>query len=353
MELLKFDEIFNDEDISNYDLFIEKLKQIKANGHTTKDILGLIYQYYQKYVTYNYDQLQIVKIQNGAHPEINEVLAKYPHCNITSENAEQLKQDYINDLNNVFMKLEGRPLTQIAIDSLFGGYGTVAHHEARDYEQFGKKRHKDAYDEIQGINQKGIQPVYEHGMLVDGVCATYAHTFEKRICEALGIKHMSVDGVGTTRNAWSLIYLPEEQKWVHFDMTMVKFYQDGWIKEHEPYTEQDWVAATTEEIFKMQPKRQIHSINGKKCYFDKDNYGELDVREFLKISEVEPIHYPDKVLERPLKGDRGCIVTRKEMAQIVELPCLKATLLLYDKNIQTIGTSANKENIRTRTDLLQ
>ena len=41
------------------------------------------------------------------------------------------------------------------------------------------------------------------------------------------------------------------------------------------------------------------------------------------------------------------------MAQIVELPCLKATLLLYDKNIQTIGTSANKENIRTRTDLLQ
>lgn len=33
MELLKFDEIFNGEDISNYDLFIEKLKQIKENGH--------------------------------------------------------------------------------------------------------------------------------------------------------------------------------------------------------------------------------------------------------------------------------------------------------------------------------
>lgn len=75
MELLKFDEIFNDEDVKNYYLFIKKLKQVKENEHTTKDILGLIYQYYQKYVTYNYDQLQIVKISNqdvylGTHTKI-------------------------------------------------------------------------------------------------------------------------------------------------------------------------------------------------------------------------------------------------------------------------------------------
>ena len=91
---------------------------------------------------------------------------------------------------------------------------------------------------------------------------------------------MPVKGKGTTGHAWSLIYLLEEQRWAHFDMTMVKFYQDGWIKEHEPYTEQEWIAATTEEIFKMQPTRQIHSINGKDCYFNIDNYGELDLREF-------------------------------------------------------------------------
>ena len=113
-------------------------------------------------------------------------------------------------------------------------------------------------------------------MLVDGVCSTYAHTFEKRICEDLEIKHMSVDGIGTTGHSWSLIYLPEEKRWAHFDMTMVKFYQDGWIKEHEPYTEQDWVVATTEEIFKMQPTREIHSIDGKKCYYDENNYSEFD-----------------------------------------------------------------------------
>jgi len=155
--------------------------------------------------------------------------------------------------------------------------------ELEDYVFCGKIKHKDAYDEIQGINIYGIQPVYEHGMLVDGVCSTYAHTFEKRICEDLGIKHMSVDGVGTTGHSWSLIYLPEEQRWGHFDMTMVKFYQDGWIKEHEPYMEQDWIAATTEEIFKMQPTRKIELINGKKDEkfpITKDNYEELNISKF-------------------------------------------------------------------------
>ena len=66
-------------------------------------------------------------------------------------------------------------------------------------------------------------------------------------------------------------------------MTMVKFYQDGWIKEHEPYTEQDWITATTEEIFKMQPTREIQLINGKKGAkfpITKNNYEELDINEF-------------------------------------------------------------------------
>ena len=115
-------------------------------------------------------------------------------------------------------------------------------------------------------------------MLKDGVCSDYAEHFEKRICDDLGIKHMPVRGKGTTSHAWSLIYLSEEERWVHFDMTMVKFYQDRWIKEHEPYTEQDWITATTEEIFKMQPRREIHSINGIKHYVDKNNYRELDIK---------------------------------------------------------------------------
>ena len=284
MELLKFDEIFNDEDVSNYDLFINKLKQLKENGHTTKEILGLVYQYYQKYVTYNYDQLQIVKISNQyAHPEIKEVLDKYPSSNITAENVEQLKNGIINDLNEVFLKLEGRPLTQRTIDTLFKEFGKVVHHDERKITMFGKEKTLKAYDEIKGLNLESMQPIYANGMLREGVCGEYANGFEKRVCEDLGIKHMPVKGKGTTSHAWSLIYLPEEQRWVHFDMTMVKFYQDRWIKEHEPYTEQDWITATTEEIFKMQPTREIQLINGKegaKFPITKNNYEELDISEF-------------------------------------------------------------------------
>lgn len=41
MELLKFDEIFNDEDVSNYDLFIEKLKQNKGKWTYNKRNFGI------------------------------------------------------------------------------------------------------------------------------------------------------------------------------------------------------------------------------------------------------------------------------------------------------------------------
>ena len=61
MRGLNFNNIFGDEDIKDQNLFIEKLKGLKNSGYTTQELLFLVYQYYQVYVTYNYDQLQIVK----------------------------------------------------------------------------------------------------------------------------------------------------------------------------------------------------------------------------------------------------------------------------------------------------
>ena len=51
--------------------------------------------------------------------------------------------------------------------------------------------------------------------------------------------------------------------------------------------EEDWIAASTSDIFKMQTTRKITEINGVKCYFDKDNYAELDVSKFDKEAERE------------------------------------------------------------------
>lgn len=65
----------------------------------------------------------------------------------------------------------------------------------------------------------------------------------------------------------------------------------------------------------------------------------------MKISEIEPIHYADEQIDRGLQGTRNCIVTREELKKIVERPCLEATLVLYDKNIRTTSTDANKNSI--------
>lgn len=123
-------------------------------------------------------------------------------------------------------------------------------------------------------------------MLIDGVCADYTN-FESKICKDLGIAHCKVIGVGTTGHAWSLMYLEDEDRWRHFDMTMVKFYQDNWIKEHEPYSMQDWVLASTDDIFRMQPSRKILSIVDKKCNFSKDNYKDFNIDEYIQEDGIE------------------------------------------------------------------
>ena len=62
---MNFEQIFTNEEINNYNVFIEKIKKLKNCGYATREILSCISQYYQKYVTYNYDQLQLVKLTNG------------------------------------------------------------------------------------------------------------------------------------------------------------------------------------------------------------------------------------------------------------------------------------------------
>lgn len=308
---MEFDKIFNSEDVKDYNLFIEKLRQLKEKGCSTKDILYLIYQYYKKYVTYNYDQLQLVKLNRYEKDEpgsiceeafeeiqkridmINEfsrMTQKSPKEIVNSNEVEKpySKEEAIELLDEAFLKVEGRKLTERNKERIFENYGKIIHIPYKPAGTGFLKTHEVLeHDEIRRLTRcPYYEPVYSNGMLIDGVCAEYKK-FEKKICKDLGIKHLEVSGIGTTGHGWSLIYLPEEQRWVHFDMTMVKFYQDGWIKNHEPYTMEDWIAASTSDIFKMQTTRKITEINGVKCYFDKDNYAELDVSKFDKEAERE------------------------------------------------------------------
>ena len=196
------------------------------------------------------------------------------------------KEKAIELLDEAFIKVEGRELTDRNKERLFQNYGNIIHIPYKPAKKTGFYKTDEVleHDEIQWLEIPHYTPVYNNGMLVDGVCSEY-RVFLEKICKDLGIKHLKVADIGTTGHTWTLIYLPEEQRWVHFDMTMVKFYQDGWIKEHEPDNMEDWVTASTGDIFKMQPTRKITEIGGKKCMFNKDNYQDLDMKKYVK----EPI----------------------------------------------------------------
>lgn len=48
----------------DYSAFISSLRELKKDGATTRQLLEKLYEYYKWYVTYNYDQLQIVKLSD-------------------------------------------------------------------------------------------------------------------------------------------------------------------------------------------------------------------------------------------------------------------------------------------------
>ena len=248
----------------SYKEFIEYLKYL----NDTERIIYAIYEYFRDYVSYDYDKLQAGKLSDAY--EENDGLAKIKSYALTLEPTEASKQELLQLLDEEFMKLEGRPVTSANRELFFRNYGKTIHHEAKPASII-RKNPEPAYDEIiRAINHDGnsaggqntYAPEYYEGneFLKKSVCAYYSIWMNK-VCNAVGITNFIVEGKGTTRHAWNVIYIPEKNKWVNFDMTMVKFYQDGWIKEHGDYKEEDWVFASTQKMFEMQPTREIYSIS--------------------------------------------------------------------------------------------
>ena len=248
----------------NYQEFIEYLKYL----NDTERIIYAIYEYFINYVSYNYDQLQVEKLRNTW--EEDDGLDKIKRYALTLEPTESSKQELLQLLDEEFMKLEGRPVTPANRELFFRNYGKIIHHEAQPASIL-RKNPQPAYDEvIRAINHDGsskaginsyLPEYYDDGALLKkSVCDDYSIWMNK-VCNDVGITCFKVEGKGTTGHAWNVIYIPEKDKWVNFDMTMVKFYQDGFIKEHGNYREEDWIFASTQKMFEMQPTREIYSIS--------------------------------------------------------------------------------------------
>ena len=258
----------------DYNKFIETLK----NLNSTEEILLFIYEYFRKNVTYNYDQLQVVKYNNHDEPLLINI-REFIHSNKGSK-TEEFKEKLIKMFDEAFMRIEGRPLSDRNKREWFKEFGKIIHHEATPARQSGflKIAAKEAYDEIVSVVVENINPVYQNGMLKDGACGDYS-IWVQNILSELNIPCFFVRGRGTTSHAWNLVYIEDKNEWVNFDMTMVRFYLDDFSKK---YGEPDkWVFASMEEMFKNQPLRVIEKlidIDGNVCYkgtINSDNYKEL------------------------------------------------------------------------------
>ena len=292
----------------DYSAFISSLRELKKDGATTRQLLEKLYEYYKWHVTYNYDQLQIVKLSdyNTNSPSsqcaqvYDEIMGKIGELNdemrttgthITKEMIEEAiregrilsKNEASSKLDEIFEKVEGRPLSSRNKERCIDDYYSIIYSPYKPAKNgFIKINESPEYSYMRGLSRAGYQPVYRNGMLIDGVCSEYAN-FESKVCGDLGIKHKKIEGVGTTGHAWSMVYLPEEKQWVNFDMTMARFYLDNWLK-NQPYRPEDWICATTEDMFKMQPTRNVLKVGSKQCNIDSSNTEKLN-----DVIDVEPI----------------------------------------------------------------
>ena len=152
--------------------------------------------------------------------------------------------------------------------------------EGRPLSYRNKKEWFSDFDITHTINVNDYPPIYDRGLLRNGVCDAYSNWTSKVLTE-LNIPCLKVIGKGTTGHGWNLVYLEDKDIWVNFDMTMVRYYLDGWTREYgEP---NKWVFATIEEMFNMQPKRTIEEIKDAedntclKGIINKDNQEALDI----------------------------------------------------------------------------
>lgn len=261
----------------NYENFIEYLKTLES----TEEIVIRIYNYFRDNVKYNYDILQWHKIFSAHNynfeklinlKENYKTIYSYAESNfekmINELDIDKEKEYAIKVLDEFFMENENRPLSNKVKEKLFEKWGTVEHVEPKQKNVNSRIVKVDAsngkpYDKLlffgdRLLTQRDVFPTqYKNDLLIEGVCADYAEWMQK-VCNDLNITCYQVEGKGTAEHVWNLIYIKEQDKWAHFDMTCVRFYLDNFTRD---FGEPDkWVFASTEDIFKMQPKREIHSV---------------------------------------------------------------------------------------------
>ena len=110
---------------------------------------------------------------------------------------------------------------------------------------------------------------YHNGLLRNGVCRHYA-SFTKKVLSKLGFNITNVVGKSGLIHEWNMIIIGNEIRFI--DMAR-EIHLRNKIKNYN-YKKGDWFLITIEDLFKLEPERDIREINGIKLdtYITKDNY---------------------------------------------------------------------------------
>lgn len=210
----------------NYNEFVDFLNSL----NNVEEKLYYIYQYFRNYVSYDYDNLQLVKIMRGDVKKLADIRDFANETSRTSFNKRRI----LEMLDNLLYQQSGTILSDNVIDIIFKNY---------------------ELEKESALNFDLNNSRFYNGLLQRGICSDYAQWINK-LCNDVGLVSYVVYGYSSTAHAWNVIYDSNNKKWINFDMTMVKFCNDSFAGNNY-YDAEGWSCLSTEEMFLKQPNRKI------------------------------------------------------------------------------------------------
>lgn len=228
--------------LKKYNEFVDFLNSL----NTVEEKFYYVYQYFRDFVSYDYDNLQLVKIVRSDDKKIAYI---QDFANKTSRIPFN-KRRILEMLDNLLYQQDGTILSDGVIDIIFKNY-ELEDESALSFDLNNSK--------------------FYNGLLQKGICSDYAQWINK-LCGDIGLTSYIVYGYSSTAHAWNVIYDSDNKKWVNFDMTMVEFCNNNFAGNFYKDAEK-WAFASTEEMFLMQPKRKIVSLSNGKIFLPPLDYG--------------------------------------------------------------------------------
>lgn len=132
---------------------------------------------------------------------------------------------------------------------------------------------------------------YYNGLIRKGVCRHFS-AFIKEVLDELGVHNVEITGISESLHAWNMVLINGEIRFI--DITKEIHLRNGAMK---GFNKGDFYLISIEELFKLEPDRDIRKLDGKKLdtIITKNNYFEHMDELYSALRETE---YDNKETKR-------------------------------------------------------